>query len=177
MSFSTVMRWPVWKTGLTVRGATYDEIDALPRMQVQAGQLFRELDMALVADGPVPEIAGFVHAQQAGRVLVAVDEELVVGFVCLDVLDGCLHVEQVTVVPDRGGQGIGRRLMLAAEEVAREQGYEWMTLTAFRDVPFNGPFYESLGWRVLSAAICLPVSLTCGGRRRRRASMPGRGSP
>jgi hypothetical protein len=40
--------------------------------------------------------------------------------------------------------------MLAAEEVAREH-YDRMTLTAFRDVPFNGPFYESLGWRAMSA--------------------------
>lgn len=25
-----------------------------------------------------------------------------------------------------------------------------MTLIAFRDVPFNGPFYEQLGWQALN---------------------------
>lgn len=121
-------------------------------MQVAAGQLFRQFDMGLVADGPVPEVAGFERAQQKGHLLVAVHEGLLVGFVRLDVLDAAVHVEQqVTVASGHGGQGIGRRLMLAAEEVARERGYDRMTLTTFRDVPFNGPFYESLGWRAVPA--------------------------
>lgn len=133
----------------TIRLATDDEVEALPMMQVAAGQLFRGLDMALVADGPAPEVADFGRAQQAGRLLVAVQAGDVVGFVLLDVLDAALHVEQVTVAPGHGGRGIGRQLMLSAEELAREQGFDRMTLTAFRDVPFNGPFYESLGWRAL----------------------------
>lgn len=136
---------------ITIRDATPSEVGALPKMQVAAGQLFRQLDMGLVADGPVPEVAGFERAQQKGHLLVAVHEGLLIGFVRLDVLDAAVHVEQVTVAPGHGGQGIGRRLMLAAEEVAREQGYGRMTLTAFRDVPFNGPFYQSLGWRALPA--------------------------
>jgi Predicted acetyltransferase len=136
---------------LTVRLAAPNEVAALPLMQVAGGNLFREMDMALVADGPTPQEAGFAQAQEAGRLLVAVDEGTVVGFVRLEVLDGALHVEQVTVTPEHGGRGIGRRLMLAAEELARERGYDRMTLTTFRDVPFNGPFYESLGWQVLPA--------------------------
>lgn len=139
------------KQELTVRLAAREEVGALPLMQVAAGNLFRALDMALVADGPTPEVAVFAQAQQAGRLLVALDEGKVVGFVRLEVLDAALHVEQVTVSPEHGGRGIGRRLMLAAEELARERGYHRMTLTTFRDVPFNGPFYESLGWQVLPA--------------------------
>lgn len=41
--------------------------------------------------------------------------------------------------------------MSAAEGLAQERGYDRMTLTTFRDVPFNGPFYESLGWQILPA--------------------------
>lgn len=135
--------------GITIRDATSGDVEALPAMQVAAGQLFRQLDMGLVADGPLPDIAGFERAQQQGHLLVAVQQGLLVGFVRLAVLDAAVHIEQVTVALGRGGQGIGRRLMLAAEEIARRQGYDRMTLTAFRDVPFNGPFYESLGWRAL----------------------------
>ena len=136
---------------LAIRLAHPDEVSALPLMQVAAGEVFRELDMGLVADGPQPQVAAFAEAQRAERLLVAVDEGKVVGFVRLEVLDAALHVEQVTVALSHGGRGIGRQLMLAAEDLARERGYDRMTLTAFRDVPFNGPFYESLGWDVLPA--------------------------
>ena len=60
--------------------------------------------------------------------------------------------------------------MLAAEEVAREQGYERMTLTAFRDVPFNGTFYESLGWRALPAD-GLPPALAAARREEAAAGL------
>lgn len=47
--------------------------------------------------------------------------------------------------------------MTAAERAAADRGFKCMTLTTFRDVPFNGPFYASLGWTVLE-----PTSLTAG---------------
>ena len=134
---------------VTIRTATTGEVAALPGMQVDAGQVFRDLGMAMVADGPKPEVAEFARAQQRGRLLVALVGTDIIGFVRLEVLDGALHIEQVTVAPGYGGQGTGRRLMVAAEALAREEGYARMTLTTFRDVPFNGPFYESLGWQAV----------------------------
>ena len=134
---------------VTVRPAREADVAPLPAMQVAAGGLFRDLDMDLVADGPAPDVALFDAAQVAGRLLVALVEEQVVGFVRLEVLDGALHVEQVTVAPGFGGRGIGRRLMVAAEHLARQTGCGRLTLTTFRDVPFNGPFYASLGWQVI----------------------------
>ena len=134
---------------VTIRPATTGEVAALPGMQVDAGQVFRDLGMAMVADGPEPDVVEFARAQQRGHLLVALVGADIVGFVRLEVLDRALHIEQVTVAPGHGGQGTGRRLMVAAEALAREQGYARMTLTTFRDVPFNGPFYESLGWRAV----------------------------
>ncbi|RVW01288.1 GNAT family N-acetyltransferase [Rhodococcus xishaensis] len=125
-------------------------------MEVAAGSLFRELDMDAVADDPAPEPECFLRAHQRGHVLVAEAANCVVGFVLLNELDDALHVEQVAVVPTHGGQGIGRKLMLAAEDVARCRGYRRMTLTTFRDVPFNGPFYKSMGWSAVSQARLTP---------------------
>ncbi len=155
---------------LAIRLAHRDEVSALPLLQVAAGEVFRELDMALVADGPRPAVAAFAEAQRAERLLVAVDEGTVVGFLRLEVLDAALHVEQVTVAPSHGRRGIGRRLMLAAEDLARERGHDRMTLTAFRDVPFNGPFYESLGWEVLPADE-LPPDLAAARREEAAAGL------
>lgn len=127
-------------------------------MQVAAGVLFRDLGMDLVADGPPPDTAGFDEAQRAGRLLVATANEsgIVVGFVLTRPLDGALHVDQVTVAQGWGGQGIGRSLMQAAEKLAVREGFARMSLTTFRDVPFNGPFYAGLGWKPLEDAQLTP---------------------
>jgi GNAT superfamily N-acetyltransferase len=141
---------------VTIRLAGRDEVSTLPRMQAEAGRRFREIGMERVADGGVPDVATFARARREGCLLVAVGPDGIVGFVQLEVLDSALHVEQVTVAPAHGRQGIGTRLMRAARQLALERGYARMTLTAFRDVPFNGPFYESLGWRALPAERLTP---------------------
>lgn len=56
-----------------------------------------------------------------------------------------IALDQVSVDPKFGGQGIGRELLLLVAEVARDLGYSAITGTTFRDLIFNGPFYESLG--------------------------------
>lgn len=134
---------------VTVRPATPGDIALLPAMQIAAGGAFRELDMGLVADGEAPTVEALMAAAAAGDLLVAECDARVVGFVRTRPLDGCLHVEQVTVAPIAQGHGIGRMLMVAAEHNASARGFVKMTLTTFRDVPFNGPFYRRLGWHDL----------------------------
>ena len=84
---------------VTIRPATTGEVAALPGMQVDAGQVFRDLGMAMVADGPEPEVAEFARAQQRGHLLVALVGTDIIGFVRLEVLDGALHIEQVNGRP------------------------------------------------------------------------------
>lgn len=136
---------------IVIRPAHPDELPRLPALQLEGGAVFRDIGMAQVADGPAPEVSTFAEARRNDHLLVAVTTDgRVVGFVLLLPLDGALHVEQVTVVPAFAGYGIGRELMRAAEDVARGQAFQRLTLTAFRDVAFNGPFYESLGWQALA---------------------------
>lgn len=125
-------------------------------MQVESGAVFRQLGMHLVADGPAPTAEGFTVAALADDLLVAELDGTVVGFVRTKPLDGCLHVEQVTVATAAQGHGIGRALMLAAEQNATDRGFNQMTLTSFRDVAFNGPFYRGLGWHELEHADLSP---------------------
>ena len=85
-----------------------------------------------------------------------------VGFVRLEIVDGQAHMAQLAVSPDRGRQGIGRALVVAAKAWAREAGFHTMTLTTFAEVPFNGPFYASCGFLELP-----PEALTRGLRQLR----------
>ncbi|QDQ99130.1 GNAT family N-acetyltransferase [Tomitella fengzijianii] len=106
--------------------------------------------MDAVADDDPLASTVFADARRRKRLLVAAaDGGVVVGFVLLRDLDGAMHIEQLAVAPEWGRQGIGRGLMSAAADLARDSGAATMTLTTFRDVPFNGPFYAALGWRVI----------------------------
>jgi GNAT superfamily N-acetyltransferase len=98
----------------------------------------------------VEELAPY---SDAGRAFVAADEaDRPVGYLLVDVLDGAAHIEQVSVHPDHARQGIGRELIERAATWARRHGYRSLTLTTYVDVPWNGPYYERLGFRNLTAA-------------------------
>jgi GNAT superfamily N-acetyltransferase len=56
------------------------------------------------------------------------------------------YLEELYVVPDRRGQGIGRALMEAAIEVAREEGAGYMDLGTGEDDVAARALYEKLGF-------------------------------
>jgi GNAT superfamily N-acetyltransferase len=85
-----------------------------------------------------------------GRSWVAVDPAgTVVGYVVVDVVDGNAHVEQLSVAPSHQGAGVGRALLDRVGAWAAAGGRPALTLTTFRDVPWNAPLYRHLGFRDL----------------------------
>lgn len=58
-----------------------------------------------------------------------------------------LHIDQLDVERRFQGRGIGRQLLAAAAGWARETGLRQLSLTTFRRVAWNGPFYSSFGFR------------------------------
>lgn len=59
------------------------------------------------------------------------------------------YIAEVDVAITHQRQGIGRRLMQAAIDCARGEGLANLTLTTRLDIPWNAPFYRSLGFVVL----------------------------
>ena len=53
--------------------------------------------------------------------------------------------------PDYARRGIGRTLIERAEAWARERGLPALTLTSYVEVPWNGPYYERLGFHYLAS--------------------------
>ncbi|ETH81148.1 acetyltransferase, GNAT family [Bordetella pertussis STO1-CHOC-0017] len=53
--------------------------------------------------------------------------------------------------PRQQGRGIGGRLVRAAIDAAAAAGLPAITLTTFRDLPWNQPFYARLGFATLQA--------------------------
>lgn len=97
-----------------------------------------------VGIGPFTNDDAEDHFDRAALVLVA--GEPPVGFVCVEMVDGIPHIWQLSVHPDHARQGLGRSLVEATSAWAASKGFDAITLTTYRDVPWNGPFYESLGF-------------------------------
>ncbi len=143
--------------GVTVRQARPEDVGRLNAIQLAAGNAFREIGMPAAADTfplPAESLSGY---RRAGRAWVAADEhDEPVGFVVFDVVDGCAHIEQVSVHPAHAGQRIGAMLLDYVADWAAEQDMHGMTLITFRGVPWNAPYYERLGFRELAESEVTP---------------------
>ena len=138
---------------ISIRLAERGEEGRLQDIERLAGQRFREIGMDDIADDDPPAMDELSQYVNDGRCWVAEgDTGDLVGYVMVEVVDGNAHIEQVSVAPDQQGFGVGRRLIEAVAEWARERGRPAVTLTTFTDVPWNRPLYEHLGFRVLTEA-------------------------
>jgi GNAT superfamily N-acetyltransferase len=122
----------------------------MQEIEREAGTLFAEVGMCDVAeDEPLPRdnLAEYVRN---GRAWIAEVDGRRAGYALADQVDGCGHLEQVSIRPEYGRRGIGRALIETVKAWAREEGFQALTLSTFRDVPWNGPYYARLGFRALS---------------------------
>ncbi|WP_315637564.1 MULTISPECIES: GNAT family N-acetyltransferase [Microbacterium] len=69
-----------------------------------------------------------------------------VGFAHVLEVDGEAHLEQLSVRPEHARRGVGRALVVAAQEEARRRGHRRLTLRTYADVPWNAPFYARCGF-------------------------------
>ncbi|MGH3802231.1 MAG: GNAT family N-acetyltransferase [Pseudonocardiaceae bacterium] len=136
-----------------IRAARPDDLPALRELERVAGAPFRDLGMTAVADDEPLSIADLAGFQETGRAwVVANDEDDPMAYLLLDIVDGNAHVEQVSVHPDFAQQGLGRKLLETADAWTAQHGLPALTLTTYRDVPWNAPYYERLGFRILTEA-------------------------
>lgn len=64
--------------------------------------------------------------------------------------DDRLHILEFDVHRRHQGQGLGRRLLAFAIDEARGRGLSGLSLTTFRDIPWNAAFYASMGFEALA---------------------------
>jgi GNAT superfamily N-acetyltransferase len=140
-----------------IRLARPDEIGRVREIEDQAGSLFAGLgliDEALDVSFPLVDLARLVSM---GQVWVAgPDGGQPVGMVIASVRDGAVYVEEMDVLPACGRRGLGGRLLESVCAWAQAGGYPAVTLSTFRDVPWNGPFYRNHGFRDLQPAEWTP---------------------
>ena len=141
---------------MDIRVARVAELPALQVIDRAAGQMFRSVGMPEVAEcsWPLEMLAARLEAGLLW-VMPGGDDEPV-GFLCADMVDGYLHVEQVSVDPGNARRGLGRALLDHAARQAAVAGVPALTLTTFAEVPWNAPYYARCGFRVLDDAEVTP---------------------
>lgn len=101
-------------------------------------------------------MAALERVQADGLLWVATAGREVVGSAVAQVQDDALHLAEMSVHPDHGRRGLGTRLVRAVQHEAGRRKLSAVTLTTFADLPWNGPFYERLGFRSVACTELTP---------------------
>ena len=143
--------------GYSIRRARPDELAALPAIEQAAAEQFRATAFAGMADAALSSVA---LDPAHDHVWVAVSEtECPVGFAIAHLHDDEAHLHELDVHPDHARRGLGTGLIRAVADWARDQGATAVTLSTFRDIPWNAPFYARLGFAPLAARVIMRLTL------------------
>lgn len=134
-----------------VRLATIEDVALLPDLELAAAKLFlSQLAVTGLTRNSLDtanSVADFAAAQQSNLLWVAADEgNQPIGFALLAKIDQWLHLDELDVHPAHGRKGVGTALVRQVCQMAEAQGYPGVTLSTFRHVPWNAPFYRRLGF-------------------------------
>ena len=134
--------------GVAIRPARRDELDALATIELDANESLIAAGVPF-PDGPTATPRHLIEGSLAeGLLFVAAGtDDMPVGFIACHARDADLYLGELDVARTAQGRGIGRALVLHALSAARARGLGGATLTTDRLVPFNAPFYASLGFR------------------------------
>jgi GNAT superfamily N-acetyltransferase len=123
----------------------------------------------------VTPLSVLAAAQAAGRLWVALLDDTPVGYAHVEIVEpNVAHLMELDVHPDHGRRGIGRRLVTEVSRWAGAQRCSAVTLTTFRDLPWNMPFYQRLGFDAVEIHTLSPALNAIRESETRRGLDPAR---
>lgn len=139
-----------------LRPARGNEIGELQNIDLASAMLFR--GSGLIDFGPLGEPTQPIPEDRLRRsfgeelIWVAVDDrDEVVGFALCSDRGEDLYLDQLSVLPRHGRKGVGTRLVRRCLQEAESRSHKRVSLSTFRKVAWNGPFYRRLGFREVPA--------------------------
>jgi GNAT superfamily N-acetyltransferase len=141
----------------SIRLARAEDLTLLAAIEQSAAVLFENTPYSfLVSAEPLP--LAFVQQRfYAGQVWVAVDRaDTVIGYAITNEVDDTLYLQQIDVEPSYGRRGIGSTLIRTVCAWAKSHGYQVVSLSTFREIPWNAPFYAKLGFQSLDESELSP---------------------
>jgi GNAT superfamily N-acetyltransferase len=134
-----------------IRLARPDEVGRLREIEDEAGERFDGLDIFDPSLSSSFSLDEMYRLAKLGQVWAACDRnDRPVGMVVASIRCGNGYIEELDVLAQHGRKGLGARLIEQVSKWALEQGCEYVDLSTFRDVPWNGPFYRNNGFRDLT---------------------------
>ncbi len=138
--------------GYSITSAELDDIPALISVDKAASVLFEPTGL-LTADALADHVPAEVLEVEipTENVFVARNQhDWAIGFALIRPRGNGLYLDQVSVHPDHGQKGLGRALVIRTLAEAENRKLPHVSLSTFRDLAWNGPFYASLSFRELS---------------------------
>jgi GNAT superfamily N-acetyltransferase len=133
-----------------IRLARPDDLPVLPDIDNLADTRFEVTPYgSALRDYPVVVVDHLAELQDQWRLWVAAGEaDRPVGFamVTLDTAES-LHLDLIAVDPSHAGHKLASRIIDGIDAFCDGRGVRQMTLTTFRNVPWNAPYYRRLGFR------------------------------
>nr|WP_299856951.1 GNAT family N-acetyltransferase [Sphingomonas bacterium] len=142
---------PARRAAIIIRSARAADAPFLPEVERSAGEAFRAIDdLSWIADAPDLSVERYAALIAGGAAWVATDEAGdIAGFLCGELFGDALHIWEMSVRRDSQRAGLGRRLLATATSWAAATRLPAVTLTTFREVAWNEPFYRRAGFRTL----------------------------
>ncbi len=136
---------------IRIRPTTRNDAAALSAIERAAGERFREdPELAWLADGEVISTDQHLGYVERGLSWLALANDQPVGFILAEAHPSSLFIVELSVDLHWQGEGIGRQLIACVADYARKRGLTALTLTTFRNVPWNAPFYARLGFEKMT---------------------------
>lgn len=136
--------------GYIIALASEEHLPFLAEIERAAAQLFVGWDVPASVILESTSLEEFRDNQKRGLLWVALSPAgQPVGFAVVEPMEDTAHLEELDVHPSHGRRGIGSALVRAVCDWARASGLRAVTLTTYRDIPWNAPLYAGLGFRAL----------------------------
>lgn len=147
----------------SIRLANSEDISDVANIATSAVAKFSTIpQLAHLAKGESFMTAKIQQSLEKGRIFLAEYGDKSVGFLGAYEMDTGIYIAEVSVRNEHNGKGIGGLLLEAVFQWARERARAnnedeaRVSLTTYAEVPWNGPWYQRRGFKVVEAAIVGP---------------------
>ncbi|MEC7398933.1 MAG: GNAT family N-acetyltransferase, partial [Pseudomonadota bacterium] len=131
----------------SLRLASSEDAGAFHRVEEDAADLLRSApELATTAIPPSRSEQDYARLIRRGHCLSAVAGDEIIGFAAAAPEGRELHLHELSVARSWQRRRVGATLLEALAIDARNSGFRAITLTTFRDLAWNAPFYAAHGF-------------------------------
>lgn len=151
-----------------LRTGRLDDIEAVREVERLAAARFIDIGMAWITEDEPTDAATLSERVADGRLIVIDHGGLPVAAVIFSPVDGAAYIEEIDVLPAHAGYRLAARLIDDVAKRSAALGLPCLTLSTFRAVPWNAPYYRRLGFNDMAEADLGPGHLAIREHHRAR---------